>query len=185
MFMPIGGSTGLYFLDLPGAPPPQPEAGPVPFWNSHTTLLHVITPGWLATYGTAVLAGRDIQEGDTHGALPVALVNEAFARKFLPNRNPIGETVRSATGGETRTIVGIVRDAVYISVRDGVRPTVYVPLAQRDSEGLPTTEVNISVRFDRCRIGSMHRSRGSAWSRCSQGSSARWPCCSRLWVSMA
>jgi putative ABC transport system permease protein len=144
-FMPIGGSTGLHFLDLPGAPPPQSEAGPVPFWNSHMALRHVVTPGWLATWGTAVLAGRDIEEGDTHGALPIALVNEAFARKFLRNRNPIGETVRSAAGGQTRTIVGIVRDAVYISVRDGVRPTVYTPLAQDDSEAAPTN-VNISVR---------------------------------------
>ena len=144
MFMPIGGSTGLHFLDLPGAAPLQPEAGPVPFWNSHMALLHVVTPGWLDTWGTAVLAGRDIEDRDTQGALPVALVNEAFARKFLRNRNPIGETVSSAAGGQTRTIVGIVRDAVYISVRDGVRPTVYVPLAQRDSEGLPN--IDISVR---------------------------------------
>jgi putative ABC transport system permease protein len=147
MFMPIGGSTGLHFLYLPGAPPPQPEAGPAPFWNSHMALLHVVTPGWLATWGTGVLAGRDIDERDTQGALPIALVNEAYARKFLPNRNPVGETVTSASSkASPKTIVGIVRDAVYVSVRDGVRPTVYVPLAQRDSEGLPTANINISVR---------------------------------------
>jgi len=147
MFMPIGGSTGIDFVDLPGAPPPEPEAGPVPFWNSHMTLLNAVTPGWLSTWGTAVNAGRDIDERDTQGALPIALVNEAYARKFLPNRNPVGETVTSASSKALpKTIVGIVRDAVYVSVRDGVRPTVYVPLAQRDSEGLPTTNLNISVR---------------------------------------
>jgi putative ABC transport system permease protein len=144
MFTPIGGGAGLDFLDLPGAAPP-PEAGPVPFWNSHMTLLHQITPGWLATYGTAVLAGREIEERDTQGALPVALVNQAFARKFLPNRNPIGERVAFAHGGQTRTIVGVVSDAVYISFRDGMRPTVYMPLAQRNPGG-PTANVNISVR---------------------------------------
>jgi predicted permease len=111
------------------------------------TLLNVVTPGWLATWGTAVKAGRDIDEKDAQGALPIALVNEAYARKFLPNRNPLGETVTSASSKALpKTIVGIVRDAVYVSVRDGVRPTVYVPLAQRDSEGLPTTNINISVR---------------------------------------
>jgi predicted permease len=145
MNTPIGGGAGLGFLDLPGAPPPQPEPGPVPFWNSHMTLLNEITPGWFATYGTAVLAGRDIEERDTQGALPVALVNQAFARRFLPNRNPIGESVAFAHGGQTRTIVGVVSDAVYISFRDGMRPTIYIPLAQRNPGG-PTANFNISVR---------------------------------------
>ncbi len=57
------------------------------------TLLNQITPGWFATYGTTLGAGRDIDDRDTQGALPVALVNEAYVRKFLPDRNPIGETV--------------------------------------------------------------------------------------------
>ena len=65
----------------------------MPFWNSRMTMLNQITPGWLATYGTAVLAGRDIDERDAQGALPVALVNDAYVRKFLRGRNPIGETV--------------------------------------------------------------------------------------------
>jgi ABC-type antimicrobial peptide transport system permease subunit len=108
-----------------------------------------ITPGWLATYGTAVLAGRDIDERDAQGALPVALVNQTYARKFLRGRNPVGETVLfAANTAPPRTIVGVVSDAVYNSVRDGVRPTVYVPLAQRES-GAPaavTATVQISVR---------------------------------------
>jgi ABC-type antimicrobial peptide transport system permease subunit len=137
----------LGFIDLPGAPPPQPEPGPVPFWNSRTIMLNEITPGWLATYGTAMRAGRDIDEGDAQGALPVALVNDAYARKFLRGRNPVGETVLFA--GNTappRTIVGVVSDTVYVSVRDGVRPTVYVPLAQREPGGPAAATVQISVR---------------------------------------
>ena len=124
MATPFGGSSLLDIIDLPGAPPPQLEPGPVPFWNSRMTMLNQITPGWLATYGTAVLAGRDIDERDAQGALPVALVNEAYVRKFLPGRNPIGETIRFPDDGTgpPRTIVGVVSDAVYISVRDGARP---------------------------------------------------------------
>jgi predicted permease len=147
MATPIGNNSLLGFIDLPGAPPPQPEPGPVPFWNSRMTMLNQITPGWLATYGTAIVAGRDINQSDTKATLPVALINEAYARKFLPNRNPIGEAV---TFVETppKTIVGVVNDAVYVSVRDGVRPTVYVPLAQLAAEGprQATASVNISVR---------------------------------------
>jgi putative ABC transport system permease protein len=112
-------------------------------------MLNQITPGWLATYGTAVRAGRDVDERDAQGALPVALVNEAYVRKFLPGLDPIGEFVMFA-GGELppRTIVGVVSDAVYLSVRDGARPTVYIPLAQRDAGGSTalTATVTISVR---------------------------------------
>ena len=146
MATPVGGSSLLGFIDLPGAPPAQPEPGPVPFWNSRMTMLNVITPGWLATYGTAVVAGRDIDERDVQGALPIALVNDAYVHKFLPGRNPIGETIRFLEDtAPPKTIVGVVSDAVYVSVRDGVRPTVYTPLAQREAAG-PTANVNISVR---------------------------------------
>jgi predicted permease len=147
MATPVSGGGLLGFIDLPGAPPPQLEPGPVPFWNSRMTMLNQITPGWLATYGTAVRAGRDIDDRDAQGALPVALVNEAYVGKFLPDRNPIGETI-SLVEAPSRTIVGVVSDAVYVSVRDGVRPTVYVPLAQHDARkpAAVTATVNISVR---------------------------------------
>ena len=72
-------------------------------------MLNEITPGWLATYGTAVLAGRDIDDRDAQGALPVALVNDAYVRKFLRGRNPIGETVRFSMACPPRTIVGVVQ----------------------------------------------------------------------------
>jgi putative ABC transport system permease protein len=142
---PVGDGFNLGILDPTDAPPSVPEPGPVPFWNSQMTLLNQITPGWFATYGTTIRAGRDIDDRDTQGALPVALVNEAYVRKFLPNRNPIGETVKMI---ETppRTIVGVVQDTVYVSVRDGIRPTVYVPLAPDAVGRRPTANVNISVR---------------------------------------
>ena len=109
-------------------------------------MLDQITPGWFATYGTTIRAGRDIDDRDTQGALPVALVNEAYVRKFLPNRNPIGETVKFI-GTPPKTIVGVVSDTVYVSVRDGIRPTVYLPFSQPDAVGRgPTANVNISVR---------------------------------------
>src|SRR4029434_9169283 len=50
MATPLGGSSLLGFVDLPGAPPVQPEPGPVPFWNSRTIMRNEITPGWLAAY---------------------------------------------------------------------------------------------------------------------------------------
>ena len=58
----------------------------------------------------------------------VAIVNEAFARRFTGGRNPIGTRVRAQ--GASRQIVGYVRDAVYESVRAPVPPTLYLPYGQ-------------------------------------------------------
>jgi predicted permease len=102
---------------------------------------HAITPGWLAAYGTRVLAGRDVEARDTAGASPVVIVNDAYARKYFPERDPIGETV------EGRTVIGVAADAVFGRAREGFRPTTYVPLAQSGGSGPPGhAEFSISVR---------------------------------------
>jgi len=101
----------------------------------------VVAPGWFPTYGTRLVAGRDFSPEDSAGAPRTAIINQAFARKFLPDRNALGEIT------EGRTIVGIVGDAVFATVRGGVRPTLYIPLAQSAGKGMPgRTEVQISMR---------------------------------------
>ena len=113
---------------------------------------NVITPRWFATYGTPIRAGRDIDNRDTRNAPGVMVVNETFIRTFLPGRSGIGETVPIAVGvrGEvplgSKSIVGVVADAVYISQRDGLRPTIYLPLAQWDLKFPLFPTVNISVQ---------------------------------------
>ena len=100
----------------------------------------VVAPDWFATYGTHLVAGRDFTAQDSAGAPRVAVVNQAFARKFFPDKNALGEVM------EGRTIVGLVGDAVFATVRAGTRPTVYIPLAQSAWTGPPRTVVNISIR---------------------------------------
>jgi predicted permease len=97
---------------------------------------NVITPDWFATYGTRLVAGRDFDDRDRPPSTPVAIVNEAFARRFLPGANPLGRRVRnpSSAPGVTRPwmeVVGIVADATYLSLRAAVPPTMYVPLSQQ------------------------------------------------------
>jgi hypothetical protein len=78
--------------------------------------------------------GRSFADGDLTDADPVAVVNEAFVRKFLGGREPLGSTVVHRIGsqkGTQRTVVGIVNDAVYDSLRGGVRPVMFVPLARQ------------------------------------------------------
>jgi hypothetical protein len=91
-------------------------------------------PGWFETMGTALRSGRDFNDRDRPGRPPVAIVNEAFVRRYLTGQQPIGQTLRVDTDdGPRYEIVGIVADAVYTTPRDGMLPTMYVPLAQRES----------------------------------------------------
>jgi predicted permease len=103
----------------------------------------VVGPGFFGVYGTPFLAGRDFNPGDTASAAPVAIVNQAYARKFLPDRNAVGELA------DKRLIVGVVADAVFATIRSGVRPTIYVPLAQSVGVGpSDRTAAHVSVRTE-------------------------------------
>ena len=101
--------------------------------NGRTVHKNLITPDWFRTLGTRLLAGRDFDSGDREGEARVAIVNQAFARRFLEGREPIGLVVRENLGSELQ-VVGLVEDAVYRSVREPAPPTLYLPLTQETSE---------------------------------------------------
>jgi len=117
-------------------------------------LTNLIGPGWFTTYGTRLRAGRDFTSADAPGSQPVAIVNEAFARRFFAGESPLGRTFSTTTpglgapSGVTPAIVGVVEDAAFTNVRTPVEPTVYRPLAQTASvhllEAVPT--ICVSVR---------------------------------------
>jgi predicted permease len=93
------------------------------------------TPGWFETMGIAILSGRDFTDRDRLGSPPVAIVNEAFVRKYLAGQQPIGQTLRvGSDAAPPYEIVGVAADAVYTTPRDGMLPAMYEPLAQRDPE---------------------------------------------------
>jgi predicted permease len=72
-----------------------------------------ITPGYLGLLKIPVLRGRDFTENDNTGAPRVALINEAFARKYFPHEDPIGQHIDHGQAGGQRgieTIIGIVAD---------------------------------------------------------------------------
>ena len=82
--------------------------------------------------GTRLRSGRDFTTADRVGSQPVAIVNEAFVRQYLPGAQALGQRVR--LGREDNTsyeIVGVVGDAVYATPREGMVTTLYVPIAQR------------------------------------------------------
>jgi putative ABC transport system permease protein len=109
--------------------------------------LNGVSVDYFSTYGTPILAGRDFTPQDGPGAPPVVLVNEEFARKFFNGANPIGRTVRNEPSPREnpprKTIVGLVRDAVYDSLRDRIPPTMYEPALQGVA---PRPSTTIAVR---------------------------------------
>jgi hypothetical protein len=85
--------------------------------------------------GMPLRSGRDFAAGDRVGARPVAIVNEAFVRQYLPGQQPLGQRVRMGSGAEPPyEIVGIVGDAVYTTPREGMLAAMYLPVAQQAPE---------------------------------------------------
>jgi predicted permease len=134
------------------------DADQAPSGDEHARLSWVngVTPRFFATYGIRLVAGRDFTADDRDGAPPVAVVNAAFARKFLGGGNPVGREFRARiTTPTTQTyeIVGFVADTAYRRIREGLVPTVYVPLAQMPSPSALSMTVR-TVPALRATIGS-------------------------------
>ena len=112
-------------VTVPGYEPIPGEDMDVDFIN--------LTPGYLAASGIPIRRGRDITTADRAGAPQVAIVSEAFVKRYLRARDPIGVRLRHdsdfGTGGEA-TVVGVAADAKYYDLRAPAQPTVYVPFEQ-------------------------------------------------------
>jgi predicted permease len=95
-----------------------------------------ISPGFLATMGTPLVAGRDITWEDTYQRIPVALVSENFAREYWHDaRNALGKRIRVGNTDDWREIAGVVAD-VYDNGVDEAPPTsVYWPVMMDRFEG--------------------------------------------------
>jgi predicted permease len=103
---------------------------------------NAVSPGFFATVGVRVLAGRDFDQSDYRPAGEVgprsAIVNQAFVKRYLAGRDPIG--VRIARGGGSSDvkpnspIVGVVSDMSYRGLRDNSEQ-VFFPLFESDDTG--------------------------------------------------
>lgn len=94
-----------------------------------------VIPGYFEMMGVRIVHGRSLQASDRAGSEAVAVVNEAFARRFFAGRDPVGGVV-GLGGGEPATIVGVARDGRYDSLTETPTPLVYQPWSQRFRAGL-------------------------------------------------
>jgi putative ABC transport system permease protein len=133
---PLSGSLWLYSVDVAGYPA-RPKEVPMTYMNA-------VGPGYFATIGEALVRGREFTRADREGGPYVAVVNEQFAKKFWPGRDPIGQRFKTAAlDGNEAEVIGVVRDSIYRDVREAKQEILYVPLLQGDF-GSATLHLRVS-----------------------------------------
>jgi predicted permease len=98
-------------------------------------LINIVSPGFFEALSTPLVAGRDFTEADTAHTQPVGIINQTAARKFFRGENAVGKYYSSEGrifGPQQREIlvIGVVKDAKYLSLRENPRATAYYPVAQ-------------------------------------------------------
>jgi predicted permease len=95
-----------------------------------------ISPGFFATLGTRLLAGRDLTWTDTYQKRPVAIISENFARQYWHGANgALGKRIRVASTDDWREIVGVVEDMHDDGVDKAAPTSVYWPIMMSQFEG--------------------------------------------------
>jgi predicted permease len=102
-----------------------------------------VGPEFFSTMKIPVMTGRMLNSEDAESKRDVAVVNRAFIKKFLENREPLGLHF----GGEDPQnpqyeIVGVVGDTKYAGLRDELAPTAYIPLKDGDAHFALRTAIN-------------------------------------------
>jgi len=106
--------------------------------------LDYISPGYFATMQTPILAGRDFNENDSAAAPKVAIVNQAFVKKFLdPKQQAVGQQFRKwESPGKPEpyySVVGVVKDSTYNDMHRPFVPVMYFPRTQQEDPGTRVT----------------------------------------------
>ncbi|HEY7530223.1 MAG TPA: ABC transporter permease, partial [Gemmatimonadota bacterium] len=119
-FVPMAMKGGIWAIEEVGAP-----AGP---GEAPRASLRFVTPGFFATLGIPLRAGRDVAASDTREAPYAAVVSESFARTIWPGRDPIGRRFRIAF--DERTVVGVAADVRARGLERDAEPQVWLPHGQ-------------------------------------------------------
>jgi predicted permease len=114
---------GVY---VDGHPAPGPNDNNNSSWDR-------VSPRFFETVGQPILRGRAFTDSDTATSQKVAVVNQAFVKKFFPKEDPIGRHFGDFDQkfASLFEIVGIVADAKYNNPRDEMRPMYFRPLTQQ------------------------------------------------------
>jgi putative ABC transport system permease protein len=130
---PVGGSSWNDQIYTDGFVPKSRQDGVVWF--------NEVSDRYFATMDTKLVAGRDFAPTDVPNGAKVAIINEAAAKKLFGAASPLGRQYRTKRGdtfSEPYTIVGVVENAKYRSLREENSETIYLPSSQNATPGSGT-----------------------------------------------
>ena len=127
LYAPMTGDSWNEGIRIEGRPEPPATEDTGASWAR-------VMPGFFETIGAKVVLGRPITDQDTAATRKVAVVNQAFARKFFKDQNPVGQHfgIDKVKYSATFEIVGVTNDVRYLTYdyKKPVRPMFWVPEAQ-------------------------------------------------------
>jgi putative ABC transport system permease protein len=115
---PLFGGDGEGHFIIDGRGSPGDGARQAAYWFD-------ISPTYFSALGVPIMRGRDIAPTDVVGSPPVAVVNEAFVRRYVGTADPIGRVVRMLEHETDFTIVGVVRDVPPVSPGEPAPPQIF------------------------------------------------------------
>ena len=112
--------------------------------GSRTVRSNVVGPDFFTTLGVPILSGRDFSDSDTASSPHVGIINEEFAKRFLPNQNPLGHTIGTPGGEYTMTVVGVVKDHKFRSIEEEPIPMAWYMYAQIPVLGAMNVDMRVN-----------------------------------------
>ncbi len=122
--------------------PMQIEGQPAqPLRSRPILFVQMVTEDYAKTLGVPLVRGRMFDAHDDESGAPVAMVNQAFVRRYWPGRDPVGATLILGLGTKPTPVIGVLADVKNEELTADAAPEVYVPWVQR-----PWLYVNLIVR---------------------------------------
>ncbi|MGA2848459.1 MAG: ABC transporter permease [Terracidiphilus sp.] len=125
--VPLTGNNWPASMDIEGQPPAAKESDTI------TLPLRAVTPDYFKLMGWALTDGREFRSTDDDKAATVAIVNQAFTRRYFPNRNSVGRKIWFGGRGPDKPgvqIVGEIANGRTDDLTQAPSPEVYLPLWQ-------------------------------------------------------
>jgi putative ABC transport system permease protein len=126
--LPLSGDLDAYGIRFQSNPPTRQN-------DYGSALRYAVTPGYLETMRIPLERGRLLEASDATGGPEAVLINESFARRIFPGRDPVGQLVRAGPelGSPDRpwdVVVGVVGDVKQTSLALDAPDAFYVPMSR-------------------------------------------------------
>jgi putative ABC transport system permease protein len=144
----VGQAMALPF-NVEGQPPPRDE--------DPLADVRIVVPGYFETMKIALVAGRYLDDRDAQQSPRTSLINETMARRYFPDRSPIGQIIQNPHGRSE--VVGVVADVRAQGLDSEPRKQVYLPLRQS-----PTAGMAVVARTERDPLSFANTIQGVIWS---------------------